>query len=137
MFPKFYFCYDLKTHLTTVLTSDLNLAHQNMIKLCSDQGTRGVHARSDPFSFVGLWYDAIFESYRQTVEEWVRDCTRLVSALQHAGLTAIYDWLLRMLPELLRTTPIMKSVLLVLRTTVESCLLPCTQCESCKRDVLN
>lgn len=135
LFPKLYFCYDFETHLMTVLTSDVNLAHRSMIKICGDQGEGGVHARADPFSFVGLWYEAILESYRRTVEKWEKDSHEWVSALRCAGLSAAYYWLLRVPPELLRMTLIMKSVLNVLKTTVESCLLPCKLFEFCKRQL--
>jgi len=87
--------------MMTVLTSDLNLAHRSMIKICGDQGEGGVRARADPFSFVGLWYEAIFESYRQTVEKWELDSHEWVSAFRRAGLSVAYDWLLRLPPELL------------------------------------
>lgn len=118
----------------TVLTSDLNLAHWSMIKACGDQGERGVRARGDPFSFVGLWYEAIFESCNQTVVKWANDSREWVSALRRVGLSAD-NWRLRLPPELLRMMLIMNSVLGALRVTAEPCLLPCSLCESCKRQL--
>jgi hypothetical protein len=119
MFPQLYFCYDFKTHLVTVLTSDLNLPHRSMIKICGDQGEGGVRARADPFSFVVLWYEAIFESYRRAAEQWQIDSYDWVSALRRVGLSAAYDWPFRIAPGPLRTTLIMKSALRALKATVE------------------
>jgi hypothetical protein len=78
--PKLYFSYDSSSQRTTILTTDLNRMHLQMISTIRASSQRENHPVELGFRMLAIWFALIEAYFRRAASKWESDAIGRVSA---------------------------------------------------------
>ena len=86
--PKLYFNFDSSVQQTTILTTDLNMMHLQMMSCVRDYTQKETHPHPVELGFhmLAVWFASIDAYFRQAASKWESDAIGRVSILHTSPL---------------------------------------------------
>jgi len=84
--PKLYFTFDSSLQQTTIITTDLNMMHLQMISCIRDSPQKEDDPVELGFRMLAVWFTSIEAYFRRAASKWESDAIGRVSALHLSPL---------------------------------------------------